>query len=150
MIRIRCRRSVCATITRRLRLDIPIVMYRPSASEWSGSGTVVPSRSPKTVAASSNEVPCLRRFRAAFFGSHSNSTEKRVAAYLSIGKLVASIGASLDVFPFGNSQRYEVNVRKLRQRIPRLLTCNKNWFRQVRAECDRLGVLNEKRMSEKN
>ena len=59
----------------------------------------MPSRSPKTVAASSNEIPCLRRFRAAFFGSHSNSTEKRLAASLVIGKLVASIRAALMFSP---------------------------------------------------
>jgi hypothetical protein len=39
-------------------------------------GPVIPSDSPKTVAASLNEIPCLRKFLAFFFGSHSNSTSK--------------------------------------------------------------------------
>lgn len=47
-----------------------------SPSEWSGSGPVKLSGSAKTVAASLNETLCLSRFRAAFCGSHSNSTGK--------------------------------------------------------------------------
>ena len=51
--------------------DIPRMRSRSSSSEWSGSGLIRACGSVKTVAASSNEMPCFRRFEAAFRASHS-------------------------------------------------------------------------------
>ncbi len=67
-------RSACATINTRPAFDIPTVMNRRSAIEWSGSGYVSASGSPNTVAASRNEIRCFRRFRRALPGSHSKFT----------------------------------------------------------------------------
>jgi hypothetical protein len=47
---------------------------RSSTTECLGSARILPSGSPKTVAASSNGTLCLARFPAAFRGSHSNSS----------------------------------------------------------------------------
>jgi hypothetical protein len=47
-------------------------MNRFSPIEWSGSGINRAYGSKNTVCASSNEIPCLAAFDAAFWGSHSN------------------------------------------------------------------------------
>ena len=73
MIRIVRSFSVWATTSRRPPADRPIVRKRLSDSEWSISGNVIASGSPKIVAASRNPTPCLRRFVASLRGSHSNS-----------------------------------------------------------------------------
>ena len=67
-------RSAWATISSRPWLDTPTVIYRCSETEWSGSGYVIAKASPNTVAASSNEIRCFRRFRLALPGSHSKIT----------------------------------------------------------------------------
>ncbi len=46
---------------------------RSSPRECIGSGTVIDSRSKKTVAASVKETPCFCKLDAALIGSHSNS-----------------------------------------------------------------------------
>jgi hypothetical protein len=67
-------RSVCTTTSIRSRPDVPIVTYRTSRPEWSGSGIVIESASPNTDVASSNETPCFNAFVFALFGSHSKIT----------------------------------------------------------------------------
>ncbi len=59
---------------KRWRGDKPVVNNLRSSCEWSGSSIVTASGSPKTVDASSNEIPCLIRFFCAFSGCHSNCT----------------------------------------------------------------------------
>ncbi len=51
---------------------MPIVTYRCSPAEWSGSGTVSDKGSPNTVAASRKSTPCFARFDFALAESHSN------------------------------------------------------------------------------
>ena len=72
MIRIVSPCSVWATTRSLPHSDMPNVMYRDSAAEWSGSEPVAAKGSLKAVAASSNETRCFRRFERAFRGSHSS------------------------------------------------------------------------------
>src|SRR3990172_3407883 len=49
---------------RRPPVEMPKVTNRSSSNEWSGSAPVADRTSRKTVAASSNETPCLARSRS--------------------------------------------------------------------------------------
>src|ERR1039458_9881544 len=64
----------CATTRRRPEDDVPNVTKRLSSSEWSGSSPVADRGSKNTLAASSNETPCFRRFAVAFRAFHSKRT----------------------------------------------------------------------------
>lgn len=74
MMRTASVRSMYMTASKRRRSEMPSNTNRSSTAEWRGSATILPNGSPKTVAASSNDTPCLARFPAAFRGSHSNSS----------------------------------------------------------------------------
>src|SRR5437763_620852 len=71
MILIVSSRSVWAMARRRPTVEMPKVTKRSSSNEWSGSTPVADRASRNTVAASSNETPCLARFSAALAGSHA-------------------------------------------------------------------------------
>lgn len=77
MMRIVCPRSVNITASILCWRERPSSANRSSSAECRGSITMQPSGSPKTVAASSNVIPCLATFVAALLGSHSNSTGKK-------------------------------------------------------------------------
>ena len=64
--------SVCTTTSKRRRLERPMVTRRSSSSEWSGSGMVIDSVSPKTVDASAKSTRWFLRFCRALRLSHSN------------------------------------------------------------------------------
>jgi hypothetical protein len=68
-------RAVWATTSSRPLVEIPNVTNRSSSNEWSGSGPVADSGSRNTVAASSNETPCLATLSAALARCHSNRTQ---------------------------------------------------------------------------
>ena len=61
-MRIRSSPSICATIKKRPEVETPIVMYRSSWSEWSGSYIVILSLLLKIVAASPKATWCFWRF----------------------------------------------------------------------------------------
>src|ERR1051325_8059666 len=69
MIRMISSCSVNTTTTTRPSSVSPMSRNRSSSVEWSGSGIEMDSGSPNAVSASANEMPCLRRFDAAFAGS---------------------------------------------------------------------------------
>lgn len=71
MIRIESSSPVWATTRRRPEDEMPNVTKRLSSSEWSGSAPVADKGSKNTLAASSKETPCFRRFPAAFSAFHS-------------------------------------------------------------------------------
>ena len=74
MMRTASVRSMYITASKRRRSEMPSNTNRSSMAEWRESATILPNGSPKTVAASSNDTPCLARFPAALRGSHSNSS----------------------------------------------------------------------------
>ena len=71
-------RSACATTSKRPDDDTPKVTKRLSSTEWSGSSPVADSGSKNTLAASSNDTPCLRRFVAAFWALHAKGTRNHL------------------------------------------------------------------------
>ena len=60
-----------------------MVMNRCSLSECSTSVNVADKGSYSTVTASSNDTPCLRRFRRAFFPSHSHCINQSYSSHCS-------------------------------------------------------------------
>jgi hypothetical protein len=56
---------------RRRAVEWPVKIARFSDSEWSGSEWILANGSWNTVAASSNDTPCVFKSAAAFVGSHS-------------------------------------------------------------------------------
>jgi len=51
-------------------MDIPMVINLSSLFEWAGSSIVIDKGSPKTVDASSNDIPCFLLFALAFLSFH--------------------------------------------------------------------------------
>src|SRR5262249_21011812 len=82
---------------------------RSSAEKWRGSAKIRPGGSPKTVPASSNEIPCFARLEAAFLGSHSNGTAVRSTCYhrhpkdLHVTRLFQPIVLCLSLFASANA-----------------------------------------------
>ena len=94
MMRTAAVRSMYITASKRRRSEMPGNTNRSWTAEWRGSATILPNGSPKTVAASSNDTPCLARFPAALRGSHSNSSANphytcgsRIGAPAQIGRV---------------------------------------------------------------
>src|SRR5713101_7586654 len=89
-------------VRRRPPVEMPKVTKRSSSNEWSGSAPVADRTSRNTVAASSNETPCLARFSAALPGSHSkrnhdpltwSAAQRRGPLHRNVGRLKRSIVA---------------------------------------------------------
>ena len=62
--------SVCTTTMSLPLMDIPMVINLSSLFEWAGSSIVIDKGSPKTVDASSNDIPCFLLFALAFLSFH--------------------------------------------------------------------------------
>ena len=87
-------RSTYMTASIRRRFEIPSSTNRSSVCECRGSARIRPSGSPKTVAASSNEILCLTAFFAALFGSHSNSSPNSYLSRVFRHGAATSLGGS--------------------------------------------------------